>query len=70
MTYTYGMRLRGFSIGCQPKQGLIDFIGDPSGKYYNLLIYDRELTGQELNDYDLSYLAPITIDIRRREVIE
>lgn len=32
--YEYGMRLRGFSIGCQPMNGLIDW-QDTDGKYHN-----------------------------------
>ena len=51
--YTYGMRLRGFSIGCQPIYGLIDVVDDPTGKYHDILIYKRELTEQELKDYEL-----------------
>lgn len=57
MTYLYGMRLRGFSIGCQPMKGLIDRRNDTSGIYYDLLLYDRKLTDKELNDYELDYLG-------------
>ena len=56
MTYKYGMRLRGFSIGCQPKQGLIERMDDPSGRYYDILAYDRQLTEKELADYELDDL--------------
>lgn len=51
--YTYGMRLRGFSIGCQPMNGLIECEPDKSGKYYDILYYGRELTEQEVKDYEL-----------------
>lgn len=51
--YRYGMRLRGFSIGCQPMQGLDRAEDDPAGKYYNILVYNRPLTEQELKDYEL-----------------
>ena len=56
MTYRYGMRLRGFSIGCQPK-GVIERTDDPSGRYYDILAYDRQLTEKELEDYELDYLG-------------
>ena len=52
-TYTYGMRLRGFSPGCQPKNGLIERKDDPSGKYWDLLVYSRELTDEEVKGYEL-----------------
>lgn len=51
--YRYGMRLRGFSIGCQPMQGLDHAEDDPTGKYYNILVYNRPLTEQEIKDYEL-----------------
>lgn len=55
MTYRYGMRLRGFSLGCQPK-GVISREDDPTGRYYDILTYDRELTPKELEDYELDSL--------------
>lgn len=51
--YRYGMRLRGFSIGCQPMDGLVERQDDTSGKYHDILVYDRELTKQELEEYEL-----------------
>lgn len=60
MTYRYGMRLRGFSIGCQPKDGLIKRGDDTSGNYYDILVYGRELSEQELEDYELDYLGKET----------
>lgn len=59
MKYLYGMRFRGFSIGCQPMKGLIKREDDKSGKYYDLLLYDRKLTTKELNDYELEYIKEI-----------
>ncbi len=55
MTYTYGMRLRGFSPGCQPK-GVLKREDDPSGKYWDLLVYDRKLTDEELANYELDFI--------------
>lgn len=56
MAYKYGMRCRGFSIGCQPKKGLIERLDDPSGRYYDILAYDRQLTQRELEDYELDFI--------------
>ena len=50
--YKYGMRLRGFSPGCQPK-GVSRREDDPSGRYYDILVYNRQLTEKELTDYEL-----------------
>ena len=55
--YSYGMRLRGFSIGCQPMKGLLFTADDESGRYYDLLVYDRKLTDKELSDYELDYIG-------------
>ena len=55
--YTYGMRLRGFSPGCQPKDGFVERRDDKSGLYYDVLVYERELTAKELDDYELDFLG-------------
>ena len=57
MKHFYGMRLRGFSPGCQPKEGFSERKDDPDGKYYDIIVYDRELTGKELSDYELDYIG-------------
>lgn len=57
--YKYGMRLRGFSIGCQPTDGLDDIIDDPDGKYYDILIYDKPLSNKQISNYELDYLGEI-----------
>ena len=54
--YRYGMRLRGFSPGCQPMDGLLGREEDTSRKYWDILVYDRELTEQEVRDYELEEL--------------
>ena len=57
--YVYGMRLRGFSIGCQPMEGFIerwDYITD---KYYDILMYNRKLTDKELKEYELDYIGAL-----------
>ena len=53
--YLYGMRLRGFSIGCQPKEGFEEAREDKN--YWNVLVYNRELTKEEVKQYDLDYLG-------------
>lgn len=57
--YIYGMKLRGFSPGCQPLNGLVNRQEDVTGKYYDLLIYDRELTQEEERDYELEFLEVV-----------
>lgn len=56
MEYRYGMRLRGFSIGCQPK-GVIAREDDTTGKYYDILVYGKKLSEKELEDYELDYIG-------------
>lgn len=55
--YKYGMRLRGFSPGCQPKDGFIGREDDLSGRYYDIITYERLLTMEEIIDYELDYLG-------------
>ena len=56
MQYRYGMRLRGFSPGCQPMNGLDHVEDDTTGRYYNILVYNRKLTEEEVRDYELDSL--------------
>ena len=58
--YLYGMRLRGFSIGCQPKEGFVERRDDITGLYYDVIVYERKLTKKELDDYELDYLGEET----------
>ena len=55
MEYRYGMRLRGFSPGCQPKAGLIG-CEDGGKRYHDIIVYKRPLTAQELEEYELDDL--------------
>lgn len=53
--HKYGMREHGCSIGKQP----MDFVkceDDPTGKYYNILTYDRELSAEEIEQYGFDKL--------------
>ena len=52
MEYRYGMRLRGYAPMCQPK-GVVWREDDTSGNYHDIIVYDRELTQKELDDYEL-----------------
>lgn len=57
--HKYGMRLRGFSIGCQPMDGFVERIDDPRGRYHDIIVYDRMLTGEEVTNYELTYLGKV-----------
>ena len=59
LQYVYGMKLRGFSVGCQPMAGLVERVEDTSDTYYDILIYNRLLTEKEISDYELVYLGKI-----------
>ena len=57
--FVYGMRLRGFSPGAQPQAGLIgvvDKLDDGFQGYYDILLYNRPLTAEEIRDYELDEL--------------
>lgn len=55
--FKYGMRLRGFSIGCQPMKGILYREDDMNGRYHAILVYSRELSRKERIEYDLDYLG-------------
>ena len=57
--YKYGMRLRGFSIGCQPMIGLIRREDDPTGKYHDILIYSSPLNDHDQDTFELDYLGEV-----------
>lgn len=59
MEHKYGMRNRGFSIGCQPMEGLVRREDDPLGVYWDILVYDRTLTAKEVLDYELEDVESI-----------
>lgn len=50
------MRLRGFSIGCQPMKNFVERIDDNSGKYHDILIYSEKLSDKDTKDYELDFL--------------
>ena len=55
--YVYGMRLRGFSIGCQPMDGFIERRDSLAENFYDVIVYSRLLTEKELKDYDLTFIG-------------
>ena len=60
--HKYGMRLRGYSIGAQPA-GVVERADDPTGLYYDIITYNRELTPEELDIYSLTPLnAPTSTE--------
>ena len=46
---------------CQPMTGLIRREDDPTDKYFDILVYGRELSQKELTDYQLDRLTEKTI---------
>lgn len=58
--WEYGMRLRGHSPGCQPLDGLIEVKPGTHG-YHNILVYDRELTDEEVRGYELDSMGGYTL---------
>lgn len=57
MNHLYGMRLRGYSPGCQPKEGLVERRDSPIRRYYDVLVYDHQLTEKEELSYELDYIG-------------
>ncbi len=56
MEYRYGMRLRGFSPGAQPKEGFVRREDSMTSKYYDILVYNRQLSNVEISCYELDRL--------------
>jgi hypothetical protein len=58
--YVYGMRLRGFSIGCQPS-GVVEWKDSNKSQsgYWSIIKYDRKLTDEELSKYSLDFIEEV-----------
>ena len=54
--FLYGMKLRGFSIGCQPRDGFLERRDDIRCMYWDILAYSHKLSDSELKNYDLNYI--------------
>lgn len=57
MLYRYGMRLRGFSPGAQPEDGLVGRRDCHKVRFHDIIVYNRPLTAAETDDYGLTYLG-------------
>lgn len=57
--YKYGMRLRGFSLGCQPMREFDHREDDTTGKYHDVIVYRRKLSENEVENYELDYLGRV-----------
>ena len=66
--FYYGMRLRGFSPGAQPREGFVKCLDEsqagwkrrPNGRpYHDVLVYNRPLSNKELEDYELDYIEEV-----------
>jgi hypothetical protein len=60
-TYTYYCRLRPPGPGCQPRGFIsIDFNSTKNNgrEYWGSVTYDRQLTDDEIFNYDLDYITP------------
>lgn len=60
--FVYGMKLRGFSPGCQPMAGLVKYAPDPTGRFYDLLFYTYLLSADDMAQYDLVFLREVKAD--------
>ena len=60
--YYYGMRLRGFSPGCQPERGLLGKSIGPFDNYHDVIAYDRELSEKELREYEMERINIIDLE--------
>lgn len=58
--YKYGMKARGFSIGCQPG-GVKNYedVSKLETGYWSYIYYDRKLTDEELQKYELKFIEEI-----------
>ena len=54
MNYFYGMKYRPFSIGTQPKAGLVNV--HPTTLYHDVIEYERKLTDLEVKQYELIFI--------------
>lgn len=67
--YRYGMRLRGFSPGCQPKDGLLYVERSDDRRYYDVLVYNRKLSEKEVENFELDYLSVNTFQEQFKDLL-
>ena len=56
MKYFYGMRLRGFSPGCQPMEGYLEKYDSDDSAFHDIIAYEKPLTEDEEKHYSLTPL--------------
>lgn len=57
MIFSYGMTNRHYSPKAAPLRGLIDRMKDHTGKFYDILFYDRRLDAAEEKGFGLQFLG-------------
>jgi hypothetical protein len=55
--YNYGMRLRGFSIGCQPMEHFYEHVDDANNEYWDIISYTQPLSDFNIKHYSLIFLG-------------
>lgn len=51
--YRYGMMERGCSLNTQPSVGFLRRENDDTGRYFDIIVYNRPLTEEEMEDWSL-----------------
>lgn len=68
--YKYGMKERGVGLGCQP----INFVDykdlENSTKYYSYVWYNRPLTDEELEKYEMELVEDRTLEQKLTDVLD
>lgn len=62
MYYYYGMKLRPYGIGCQPKGMELMMDCDPGARYWSIIYGNEKLSDEQLKAYDLDYLGCINMN--------
>lgn len=58
--YFYGMRNRGYSIGCQPGN-VYERYDSETPEYHDIIAYTSELSDYDLYVYELDYLFKMEV---------
>ena len=58
--YKYGMRMRGFSIGCQPGGVILhEDTNKTETGYWSYIYYNKPLTNEQIERYELDLIAEL-----------
>ena len=68
--HKYGMKERGFGVGCQPKGFVKWEDASQSPTYYSYVWYDEPLTEEQLEQYEMDELDDRTLEERIKEAVE